>query len=84
LNDNGRDANQGCTTQIEVLKYKIMLGEHTRTTKATFRKERSDSLVKNLKKEYPQLAKINGNTKLGTLLKEKNVDSLSQLLKKAK
>jgi hypothetical protein len=61
-----------------------MLGEHTRTIKGTFRKERSDSLVKNLKKEYPQLAKINGNTKLVTLLEKKGVDSLSQLLKKVK
>jgi hypothetical protein len=59
-----------------------MLGKHQRTEKGTIRKERSDSLVKNLKKDYPQLAKFRGNTKLGTLKDEYNVDSLSQLLKK--
>lgn len=61
-----------------------MLGKHTRTKEGTFRKERADSLVKNLKKDYPQLDKVNGNTKLGTLLDKHNVDSLSQLLKKLK
>ena len=61
-----------------------MLGKHSRTTKGTFRKERSDSLVKNLKKDYPQLDKFNGNTKLGTLLNKFNVDSLNQLLKELK
>jgi hypothetical protein len=59
-----------------------MLGKHEKTAGGTFRKERSDSLVKNLKEDYPQLAKFNGNTKLGTLLEKKGVDSLSQLLKK--
>jgi hypothetical protein len=55
-----------------------MLGKHTRTEKETFRKERSDSLIKNLKKDYHQLDKFNGNTKLGTLLNKYDVDSLSQ------
>ena len=59
-----------------------MLGKHTRTTKGTFRKERTDSLIKNLKKDYSQLDKFNGNMKLGTLLKKYNADSISQLLKK--
>jgi hypothetical protein len=59
-----------------------MLGKHTRTEKGTFRKERSDSLIKNLKKDYHQLDKFNGNTKLGTLINKYDVDSLSQLLKK--
>ena len=61
-----------------------MLGKHQRTSKGTFRKERSDSLVKNLRKDYSQLNGINGNTKLGTLLDKYKVDSLSQLLKKLK
>ncbi|MHB8579149.1 MAG: hypothetical protein ACYDA4_04715 [Ignavibacteriaceae bacterium] len=61
-----------------------MLGKHIRTEKGTFRKERSDSLVKNLKKDYPQLDKFNGNTKLGTLLDRFDADSLNQLLKKLK
>ena len=58
-----------------------MLGQHKRTSQGTFRKERGDSLIKNLKKEYPQLKNINGNTKLSTVLDNKGVDSLSQLLK---
>lgn len=44
-------------------------------------KERGDSLVKNLKKEYPALANINGNTKLATLEKKLKVDSLHKVLK---
>lgn len=61
-----------------------MLGKHERNEDGRFRKERSDSLIKNLKKEYHQLDDINGNTKLGTLLEKYNIDSLSQLLKKLK
>ncbi|MCX6168691.1 MAG: hypothetical protein NTX65_05105 [Ignavibacteriales bacterium] len=61
-----------------------MLGKHEKTQKGTFRKERSDSLVKNLKKDYPELEKFNGNTKLGTLLNKFQVDSLNQLRKKLK
>jgi len=60
------------------------LGKHQRTDKGTFRKERSDSLVKNLKKDYPELEGINGNTKLGTLEEELGVDSLSAVLKALK
>lgn len=58
------------------------LGEHQRTKGGTFRKERSDSKVSNLKEDYPVLDRFNGNTRLGTLLEKYNVDSLSQLLKK--
>lgn len=59
----------------------MSLPKHTRTAAGTFRKERADSLVKNLKQEYPELAKINGNTKLGTLEKNLGVDSLNQVRK---
>lgn len=59
----------------------MALGEHTKTKKGTIRKERSDSLVKNLKKEYSVLKDINGNTKLGTLEEKLGVDSLSAVLK---
>ena len=59
----------------------MALGKHVRTETGRFRKERSDSLVKNLKKEYPLLAGINGHTKLGTLEKKLGVDSLDGVLK---
>jgi hypothetical protein len=55
------------------------LQKHTRTEDGTFRRERSDSLVKNLKAEYKEFKKVNGNTKLGTLKKEFGVDSLNQV-----
>lgn len=57
------------------------LGKHTKTGKGTFRRERSDSLVKNLKQDYPELADINGNTKLGTLREKYGADSLDGVLK---
>jgi len=58
------------------------IGKHTRTDIGRFRKERSDSKISNLKKEYSALEGINGNMKLGTLEKKLGVDSLSQALKK--
>lgn len=60
----------------------MALPRHQRTSKGTFRRERGDSLVKNLKKEYPELENINGNTKLQTLRDRFGVDSLDQVLKK--
>jgi hypothetical protein len=60
----------------------MALGKHTRNESGRIRRERSDSLVKYLKKEYPELQGINGNTKLGTLEKKLGVDSLSQVRKK--
>ncbi len=60
----------------------MVLGKHTRNESGRIRRERSDSLVKNLKKEYPELQGINGNTKLGTLEQKLGVDSLSQVRKK--
>ena len=58
------------------------LGKHRRTDQGRFRRERADSLVKNLKKEYSVLHDVNGNMKLGTLRDKLGVDSLSQALKK--
>jgi hypothetical protein len=55
----------------------MALGKHTRTDKGTFRRERADSLVKNLRKEYPEFNKVHGSTKLGTLREEFGVDSLN-------
>ena len=40
------------------------------------REKRGDTLVKNLKPEYPEFTGINGHTKLGTLKKEFGVESL--------
>jgi len=60
----------------------MSLPPHKRTERGTFRRERADSLIKNLKKEYPELEHINGNMKLGTLRDQLGVDSLDQVLKK--
>ena len=60
----------------------MALGKHTRNPSGRIRRERSDSLVKNLREEYPEFEGIHGNTKLGTLEKQLGVDSLSQVRKK--
>lgn len=60
----------------------MSLPKHQRTEKGTFRRERGDSLIKNLKKEYPVLQDINGNMKLETLRNQLGVTSLDQALKK--
>lgn len=60
----------------------MSLGKHQRTSEGTFRRERDDSLVKNLKKEYPEFRDINGHTKLGTLKERFGVDSLDQVRKR--
>lgn len=46
-----------------------------------FEKKRADALVKNLKQEYPEFSKINGNMKLGTLKERFSVDSLDGVRK---
>ena len=59
--------------------------QHKRTDKGTFRKERADSSMENLRKEYPELNKLHGNIKtLGGAEKVLGVDSLSQVLKEAR
>ena len=63
----------------------MKLGKHKRTEEGTFRKERSDSKIETLKKEYPVLKKLHGNIKtLGGAEKALGVGSLSQVIKKAK
>jgi hypothetical protein len=59
----------------------MSLAKHGRTEAGTFRRERSDSLVKNLKQDYSEFKNINGNTKLGTLKKEFGVTSLDGVRK---
>ncbi len=59
--------------------------KHKRTEKGTFRKERADSSMKELRKEYPELNKLHGNIKtLGGAEKSLGVDSLSKVLKQAR
>jgi len=63
----------------------MKLAQHKKTEEGRFRKERSDSSMKQLKKEYPALKKLHGNIKtLGGAEKALGVDSLSQVIKKAK
>lgn len=53
----------------------MSLGKHSRTNQGTFRKERGDSLAKNLREEYPEFSQVHGRTRLGTLDKRFGVDS---------
>jgi hypothetical protein len=63
----------------------MKLGKHEKTNEGRFRKERKDSSMDKLKKEYPVLKKLNGNIKtLGGAEKALGVDSLSQVIKKAR
>ena len=59
----------------------MSLPKHQRTEQGTFRRERGDSLIKNLKKEYPELKDVNGNMRLDTLREKLGVSSLDQALK---
>ena len=60
----------------------MALGKHTRTEKGAFRRERADSLAKNLRQDYPEFDNVNGNTKLGTLEKKFGVSSLNAVREK--
>ena len=63
----------------------MKLGTHTRNTTGRIHKERADSKMSTLKKEYPVLNKLNGNIKtLGGAEKSLKVDSLSKVLAKAR
>jgi len=63
----------------------MKLGKHSKTEEGRFRKERADSSMKQLRKEYPVLNKLHGNIQtLGGAEKALGVDSLSQVIKKAK
>jgi hypothetical protein len=57
----------------------MALGKHERTQAGTFRRERSDSLAKNLREEYPEFNKVHGSTKLGTLKERFDADSLNEV-----
>ncbi len=53
------------------------LGKHSRTEKGTFRKERGDSLAKNLREDYPEFNTVHGSTRLDTLKEKFGVESLN-------
>jgi len=57
----------------------MALGKHQRTDMGTFRRERGDSLAKNLRQEYPEFEKVNGNTKLSTLKERFDATSLKDV-----
>jgi hypothetical protein len=54
----------------------MSLPHHKRTEEGAFRRERADSLAKNLKKDYPEFEKVRGDTKLGSLKKESGATSI--------
>ena len=63
----------------------MKLGKHQKTDGGRFRKERVDSSMEKLRKEYPVLNRLHGNIKtLGGAEKALGVDSLSQVLKEAR
>jgi len=57
----------------------MALGKHERTQSGQFRRERSDSLAKNLAKEYPEFKSVHGSTKLGTLKERFGATSLNEV-----
>jgi hypothetical protein len=59
----------------------MSLGKHTKTSRGRIRRERGDALAKNLKQDYPEFAKVPGNTRLDTLRNRFGVDSLNEVRK---
>jgi hypothetical protein len=55
------------------------LGEHERDKDGRFRRERGDSLAKNLRETYPEFAKVRGDTRLDTLRKRFGVESVEEV-----
>ena len=59
--------------------------QHKKTDQGRWRRERADSSMKQLKKEYPVLNKLHGNIQtLGGAEKALGVDSLSKVIEKAR
>lgn len=58
------------------------LGKHTKTQSGRIRKERDDTLLGTLAKDYTVLNRYNPRMKLGTLENKLKVNSLDQVLKK--
>jgi hypothetical protein len=59
----------------------MALGKHSRTNEGRFRRERGDSLAKNLRQEYPEFKNVHGSTRLDTLKDKFGVDSLNAVRK---
>ena len=57
----------------------MALGKHSRTNEGTFRRERGDSLAKNLREDYPEFDQVHGSTRLDTLKERFGVDSLNKV-----
>lgn len=57
------------------------LPHHERTENGAYRRERADSLAKNLREDYPEFQKVHGNTKLGTLKEESGETSINGVRK---
>jgi hypothetical protein len=55
------------------------LDQHSRNNSGEFRRERGDSLAKNLRQTYPEFRKVHGSTKLETLRDQLGVDSLTDV-----
>jgi hypothetical protein len=60
------------------------LGKHKKTDEGRIRKERSDSLAGTLAQDYPEFEKVDPRTKLGTLKKRFDADSLNEVRKALK
>jgi hypothetical protein len=57
------------------------LPHHKRTETGAYRRERADSLAKNLRHDYPEFNNVRGDTKLGTLKKESGATSIAGVRK---
>lgn len=57
------------------------LPHHKRTEGGAFRRERADSLAKNLRKDYEEFNNVRGDTKLGTLREESGETSIAGVRK---
>lgn len=55
------------------------LPKHERTQSGQFRRERADSLAKNLAKDYPEFQSVHGSTKLGTLKERFGATSINEV-----
>ena len=47
----------------------MALDRHTRTTRGTFRRERSDSTAGTLRKDYPEFSNVRADAQLGNIKK---------------
>jgi hypothetical protein len=57
----------------------MALGKHERTSTGRCRKERGDSLAKNLRQDYPEFENVRGDTRLDTLRKRFGVGSVDDI-----